>query len=164
MFQIGHSHWPGCGCEKLRTTKTLQWCIGMATVLWSIEISWPQLLKKKWRDGFLKAKWRDGINCYIKDGRSRHLLPSFGRLSGNRRQQSTSTKVTMILRYSISETNSIFVYLWGGVFRKTKWIFLMKFSMKGGGGGLELHYGFSIFFLLKNHLESLPGCQNMFCT
>ena len=147
MFQIGHSHWPGCGCQKLRTTKTLQWCIGMATVLWSNEISWSQLLKNKWGDGFLKAKWRDDINCYIKDGRSRHLLPSSGRLPGNRRQQSTSTKVTMILRYSISETNSMFVHLWGGLFRKTKWKFLMEFSMKGGGEGVSSSIKvFSLFF------------------
>ena len=110
MFQIGHSHWPGCGCEKLRTTKTLQWCIGTATVFWSTEISWPQLLKRKWRDGFLKAKWRDDI----KDGRSRHLLPSSGRLPGNRRQQSTSTKVIMILRYSISLRLIPFLLIYNG--------------------------------------------------
>ena len=44
-------------------------------------------------------------------------------------------------------------------FKKPKWKFRMDFSMKGGSRVL----GFSII-LLKNHLESLPDCQNAFCT
>ena len=40
----------------------------------------------------------------------------------------------------------------------------MEFSMKGGEGVLAFNLGFFNFFLLKNHLEPLPDCQNAFCT
>ena len=38
----------------------------------------------------------------------------------------------------------------------------MDFSIKGGGPRVPLR--FVLFFLLKNHLESLHDCQNAFCT
>ena len=46
-------------------------------------------------------------------------------------------------------------------FKKSKWKFKMAFAMKGGGieTGLECHMIF-----VKNHLESFPDCENVFCT
>ena len=57
----------------------------------------------------------------------------------------------------------------GGV-QKIKWKFKMAFAMKGGGsrGGLEgvssATYLFWKMIFVKNHLESFPDCENVFCT
>ena len=45
---------------------------------------------------------------------------------------------------------------------KTKWKFLMAFAMKGGSR-VPLPF-FSKMVFCKNHLESFPDCQNVFCT
>ena len=46
------------------------------------------------------------------------------------------------------------------VFGKRKWRFFMTCQAKGGG----CYSDFSIFCLFKNYLESIPDCQNAFCT
>ena len=50
--------------------------------------------------------------------------------------------------------------------RKSKWKFKMAFAMKGGGarGGLECHLPILKNDFFKNHLESFPDCENVFCT
>ena len=50
--------------------------------------------------------------------------------------------------------------------KKSKWKFKMAFAMKGGGsrGGLECHLPILKNDFLKNHLESFPDCENVFCT
>ena len=52
------------------------------------------------------------------------------------------------------------------VCRKSKWKFKMAFAMKGGGsrGGLECHIPILKNDFFKNHLESFPDCENVFCT
>ena len=42
----------------------------------------------------------------------------------------------------------------------------MVFAMKGGGsrGGLECHIPILKNVFLRNHLESFPDCENVFCT
>ena len=53
------------------------------------------------------------------------------------------------------------------VFKKSKWKFKMAFAMKGGGGvetGLECHIPILKKDFFKNHLESFPDCENVFCT
>ena len=49
---------------------------------------------------------------------------------------------------------------------KSKWKFKMAFAMKGGGsrGGLECHLPILKNDFFKNHLESFPDCENVFCT
>ena len=51
-------------------------------------------------------------------------------------------------------------------FKKSKWKFKMAFALKGGGsrGGLECHLPILKNDFLKNHLESFPDCENVFCT
>ena len=52
-------------------------------------------------------------------------------------------------------------------FKKSKWKFKMAFAMKGGGGsrgGLECHLPILKNDFFKNHLESFPDCENVFCT
>ena len=51
-------------------------------------------------------------------------------------------------------------------FKKSKWKFKMAFAMKGGGsqGGLVCHLPILKNDFLKNHLESFPDCENVFCT
>ena len=52
-------------------------------------------------------------------------------------------------------------------FKKSKWKFKMAFAMKGGGrsrGGLECHIPILKNDFFKNHLESFPDCENVFCT
>ena len=39
----------------------------------------------------------------------------------------------------------------------------MVFSMKGGGG-LEFHIPLLKNDFFKNHIESFPDCENVFCT
>ena len=50
--------------------------------------------------------------------------------------------------------------------KKSKWKFKMAFAMKGGGsrGGLECHLPILKNDFFKNHLESFPDCENVFCT
>ena len=50
--------------------------------------------------------------------------------------------------------------------KKSKWKFKMAFAMKGGGsrGGLECHIPILKNDFFKNHLESFPDCENVFCT
>ena len=57
------------------------------------------------------------------------------------------------------------IYLREG-FKKSKWKFKMAFAMKGGGsrGGLECHLPILKNDFFKNHLESFPDCENVFCT
>ena len=58
------------------------------------------------------------------------------------------------------------VFLREGV-KKSKWKFKMAFAMKGGGGsrgGLECHIPILKNDFFKNHLESFPDCENVFCT
>ena len=52
------------------------------------------------------------------------------------------------------------------VVKKSKWKFKMAFAMKGGGsrGGLECHIPILKNDFFKNHLESFPDCENVFCT
>ena len=52
------------------------------------------------------------------------------------------------------------------VFKKSKWKFKMAFAMKGGGvkTGLECHIPILKNDFFKNHLESFPDCENVFCT
>ena len=52
------------------------------------------------------------------------------------------------------------------VFKKSKWKFKMAFAMRGGGsrGGLECHIPILKNDFFKNHLESFPDCENVFCT
>ena len=49
---------------------------------------------------------------------------------------------------------------------KSKWKFKMAFAMKGGGveTSLECHIPILINDFFKNHLESFPDCENVFCT
>ena len=49
---------------------------------------------------------------------------------------------------------------------KSKWKFKMAFAMKGGGtrGGLDCHLPILKNDFFKNHLESFPDCENVFCT
>ena len=51
-------------------------------------------------------------------------------------------------------------------FKKSKWKFKMAFAMKGGEveTGLECHIPILKNDLFKNHLESFPDCENVFCT
>ena len=51
-------------------------------------------------------------------------------------------------------------------FKKSKWKFKMAFAMKGGGveTGLECHIPILKNDFFKNHLESFPDCENVFCT
>ena len=49
------------------------------------------------------------------------------------------------------------------VFQKQKRKFKMAFAMKGGRG-LAYHKRIQKNDLFKNHLESFPDCQNVFCT
>ena len=52
------------------------------------------------------------------------------------------------------------------VCKKSKWKFKMAFAMKGGG--LEgVSFAIKLFWKMiffKNHLESFPDCENVFCT
>ena len=48
-------------------------------------------------------------------------------------------------------------------FKQSKWKFKMAFAMKGGGG-LECHIPILKNDFFKNHLESFPDCENVFCT
>ena len=51
--------------------------------------------------------------------------------------------------------------------KKSKWKFKMAFAMKGGRGsrgGLECHIPILKNDFFKNHLESFPDCENVFCT
>ena len=52
------------------------------------------------------------------------------------------------------------------VFKKSKWKFKMTFAMKGGGveTSLECHIPILKNDFFKNHLESFPDCENVFCT
>ena len=51
------------------------------------------------------------------------------------------------------------------VVKKSKWKFKMAFAMKGGSrGGLECHIPILKNDFFKNHLESFPDCENVFCT
>ena len=52
------------------------------------------------------------------------------------------------------------------VFKKSKWKFKMAFAMKGGGveTGLKCHIPILKNDFFKNHLESFPDCENVFCT
>ena len=53
------------------------------------------------------------------------------------------------------------------VCKKSKWKFMVAFAMKGGGGsrgGLECHIPILKNDFFKNHLESFPDCENVFCT
>ena len=45
-----------------------------------------------------------------------------------------------------------------------KWKFFIKFAIKEGGGGSRVHFFPSNIVFLKNHLELLPDCQNVFFT
>ena len=48
-------------------------------------------------------------------------------------------------------------------FQKLKWKFRMAFAMNGGGVSRAI----KVFWrkkMFENHLESLPDCQNAFCT
>ena len=54
------------------------------------------------------------------------------------------------------------VYIREGL-KKSKWKFKMAFAMKGGGG-LECHLPILKNDFFKNHLESFPDCENVFCT
>ena len=47
--------------------------------------------------------------------------------------------------------------------KKSKWKFKMAFAMKGWGG-LECHIPILKNDFFKNHLESFPDCENVFCT
>ena len=49
---------------------------------------------------------------------------------------------------------------------KSKWKFKMAFAMKGGGleGVSSATYLFWKIIFVKNHLESFPDCENVFCT
>ena len=49
---------------------------------------------------------------------------------------------------------------------KSKRKFKMAFAMKGGGleGVASATYLFWKIFFVKNHLESFPDCENVFCT
>ena len=49
------------------------------------------------------------------------------------------------------------------VCKKSKWKFKTAFAMKGGGG-LGGHKPFLKNDFFKNHLESFPDCENVFCT
>ena len=51
-------------------------------------------------------------------------------------------------------------------FKKSKWKFKMAFAMRGGGsqGGLDCHLPILKNDFFKNHLESFPDCENVFCT
>ena len=46
---------------------------------------------------------------------------------------------------------------------KSKWKFKMAFAMKGGGVS-SVTYLFLKMIFIKNHLESFPDCENVFCT
>ena len=50
--------------------------------------------------------------------------------------------------------------------KKSKWKFKMAFAMKGGGleGVSSATYLFWKMIFVKNHLESFPDCENVFCT
>ena len=48
-------------------------------------------------------------------------------------------------------------------FKKSKWKCNGAFAMKGGGG-LECHLPILKNDFFKNHLESFPDCENVFCT
>ena len=48
--------------------------------------------------------------------------------------------------------------------KKTKWKFKMAFAMKGGRGGLACHQCILKNDFFKNHLQSFPDCENVFCT
>ena len=69
-----------------------------------------------------------------------------------------------------AQTNDCFANMIGRPFRegckKSKWKFKMAFAMKGGGvsrGSRVPHTYFEKWFF-KNHLESFPDCENVFCT
>ena len=50
---------------------------------------------------------------------------------------------------------------------KSKWKFKMAFAMKGGGGLEGVSFAIKLFWkmiFVKNHLESFPDCENVFCT
>ena len=66
---------------------------------------------------------------------------------------------------SINEKDHLAGQLREGV-KKSKWKFKMAFAMKGGGsrGGLECHIPILKNDFFKNHLESFPDCENVFCT
>ena len=52
-------------------------------------------------------------------------------------------------------------------FKKSKWKFKMAFAMKAGEGsrgGLDCHLHILKNDFFKNHLESFPDCENVFCT
>ena len=46
---------------------------------------------------------------------------------------------------------------------KSKWKFKMAFAMKGGGVSSAAYLFWKMIFF-KNHLESFPDCENVFCT
>ena len=51
--------------------------------------------------------------------------------------------------------------------KKSKWKFKMAFAMKGGEGvetGRKCHIPILKNDFFKNHLESFPDCENVFCT
>ena len=66
--------------------------------------------------------------------------------------------------YTYSQWN---ILLLREVCGKSKWKFKMAFAMKGGGGleGVSsATYLFWKMIFVKNHLESFPDCENVFCT
>ena len=67
---------------------------------------------------------------------------------------------------SIQQCTDVSVYNLREGFKKSKWKFKMAFAMKGGGsrGGLECHIPILKNDFFKNHLESFPDCENVFCT
>ena len=69
------------------------------------------------------------------------------------------------IKFFLLNTKISFIFREG--FKKSKWKFKMAFAMKGGGGsrgGLECHLPILKNDFLKNHLESFPDCENVFCT
>ena len=109
--------------------------------------------------------FRNGIFCIIID----FPLSSLNLLRFN---QGKFFCVTMCTSYLSKLCNMLsnkfqlrYVQLFLGKYSPQKiWKYLMAFAMKGGGG-LACH---SVFFLQKmifrkNHLESFPDCQNVFC-
>ena len=52
-------------------------------------------------------------------------------------------------------------------FKKSKWKFKMAFAMKGRGGSRPVSSATYLCLkndFFKNHLESFPDCENVFCT
>ena len=82
----------------------------------------------------------------------------------------TSEFAFVVCGSQVFPTNSWFCESFSGslireVVKKSKWKFKMAFAMKGGGleGVSSATYLFWKMIFVKNHFESFPDCENVFC-